>query len=420
MIPKTMSQDNAMRPVHPHQRSDRGFSGRWPTDPPADAPFEASTLSAALTGRYANYTNADTWYPSWASDGHLYSPWTDGYILRDSPSTYQDFEDAHPDHACNSVHWQGRVPATAQARIVGDDPQALRIEDLPPRIDAMPWPTMEEGKAKFHGRYPCGSLVHEGVWYYGTYLLDNKPGVDCGGVGWTMLGPCVGFRTSTDFGQTWTECPNPPDRPLFPEDPRRAPVKIGSPHFVDFGQNMRHSPDGYAYLTAHGSRDPHAWNTWIQGDCVFLLRVKPSIANLNNLESYEFFAGHDSAGRAIWSNRFTDIQPLIDWPGRLGCVTATYFPGLKKYVMCITRGAGRLHHDSMLLMADQLTGPWSIATWLGQFGHEAYFLNIPSKFISEDGKCFWLCYSANWSDKNAPGHPEGSHYSLSLREFAFA
>ena len=33
-----------------------------------------------FTGRYANYTTADTWYPSWASDGHMYSPWTDGSI----------------------------------------------------------------------------------------------------------------------------------------------------------------------------------------------------------------------------------------------------------------------------------------------------------------------------------------------------
>ena len=22
----------------------------------------------------------DTWFPSWASDGHLYTPWTDGYV----------------------------------------------------------------------------------------------------------------------------------------------------------------------------------------------------------------------------------------------------------------------------------------------------------------------------------------------------
>lgn len=408
-----------MNSPHPHERSVTGFKGCWPGTVPLDAPFPLADRKVQLTGRYANYTNADTWYPSWAEDGHLYSPWTDGYILKDSPSTYQDFDDSHPPHACNSVHWQGRVPATAQAKIVGDDPMHLEIVDLPPRIDAMPWPDMSEGKSMFQGRYPCGSLHHNGVWYYGTYLLTNRPDQDCGGVGWTMQGPFVGFRTSTDSGLTWTECPLPPDRPLFPENPRQAPVKLGAPHFVDFGRNMEHSPDGYAYLTGHGSLDPNAWNTWISADCVFLARVKPSLATINDRSAYEFFAGHDASGRPTWSRDFRAIQPLISWPGRLGCVTATYFPGLKQYAMCITRGIGRMHHDSMLLMADTLTGPWKVLSWLEQFGHEAYFLNIPSKFISPESQRFWLCYSANWSNKNTPGHPEGSHYSLSLREFAF-
>ncbi|GHU63186.1 hypothetical protein FACS1894123_05460 [Bacteroidia bacterium] len=31
------------------------------------------------------------------------------------------------------------------------------------------------------------------------------------------------------------------------------PVKIGSPHFVDFGKNMEYSPDGKAYMVAHGA-----------------------------------------------------------------------------------------------------------------------------------------------------------------------
>jgi len=51
-----------------------------------------------------------------------------------------------------------------------------------------------------------------------------------------------------DLGKTWTETPHRPAKPLFSEpiQTRRA-VKIGSPHFVDFGRNMEHSPDGKAY-----------------------------------------------------------------------------------------------------------------------------------------------------------------------------
>src|ERR1019366_7606894 len=54
----------------------------WPSQPPAGIPFEQSRDLAgiAFTGRYAQYGHADTWYPSWAADGNLYSPWTDGEV----------------------------------------------------------------------------------------------------------------------------------------------------------------------------------------------------------------------------------------------------------------------------------------------------------------------------------------------------
>jgi hypothetical protein len=38
------------------------------------------------------------------------------------------------------------------------------------------------------------------------------------------------------------------------------PVKIGSPHFMDFGENPEHSPDGKAQLIAHGARARAATN----------------------------------------------------------------------------------------------------------------------------------------------------------------
>jgi len=57
-------------------------AGQWRSEPPADCPFKPSTVltGVVFTGRHAEYTGADTWYPSWASDGHLYSPWTDGEV----------------------------------------------------------------------------------------------------------------------------------------------------------------------------------------------------------------------------------------------------------------------------------------------------------------------------------------------------
>ena len=68
--------------------------------------------------------------------------------------------------------------------------------------------------APYGGRYPCASLVHNGIWYYGTYCLDwhQHP--------WDILGPFVGFRLS---------------------------------------------PDGKAYLLGHGATRPEATCSWISG-----------------------------------------------------------------------------------------------------------------------------------------------------------
>ncbi len=43
-------------------------------------------------------------------------------------------------------------------------------------------------------------------------------------------------------------------------------VKFGAPHFVDFGQNMQHSPDGKAYIVGHGAARPEAVQAWMLGD----------------------------------------------------------------------------------------------------------------------------------------------------------
>lgn len=358
-----------------------------------------------LTGNYTNYKNANTFYPSWASDGNLYCPWTDGFIDEDE---------------CHSYLRDG-VTQTGQIKIVGEDPFQLQLINLG-HMDASPEP--------YEGRYPSGCLVYNNVWYHGSYCLTNvsdNPS-DCGGVGWTKLGPFVGFRTSNvwDHYTTrwedgyWNPCPHTGGDSLFQENPSVAPVKIGAPHFVDFGCNLEHSPDGKAYLVAHGSTRPEAWNSWIQGDEVYLLRVAPE--SLNDLSAYEFYAGKSSDGSAVWSKHFHEIQPLIRWDDNLGCVTMTYNAALKKYFMCITRGMEIARYNTMILEADSMTGPWSMVHYMRDFGPEAYFVNIPSKFISEDGEKAVLWYSANFTDnpwgkeKTREENPKGSNYSLVVQE----
>ncbi|TGV04199.1 DUF4185 domain-containing protein [Flavivirga rizhaonensis] len=393
----------------------------WESEAPESSPFKtsASIKGILFTGRFANYTKADTWYPTWASDGNLYSPWTDGTIGTDMKYVWSG---------------AGENSKRGHAKIVGDDPMDLHIENYGIHASsALP----------YKGRYPCGSLFYNGVWYYGSYSIDCPNQVINKDFGWYIQGPLVGFRYSSDYGKTWTEPPHTPADPLFPEPSRdqldldegkQGPfIKMGAPHFVDFGKNMEHSPDGKAYLVGHGSISPDVAprisnNSWNSADAVFMARVTPSVENINDASKYEYFCGYNKKGEAKWSKKFSKIKPVFEWNNNSGIVTITYNAPLKKYFMCVTDGhreiTSRKEYDTYILESDNVTGPWNMVTYMKDFGPQAYFVNIPTKFISDDGKTMWLCYSANYmyskdgSDAEFVKKikPKGSAYSLSLHE----
>ncbi|MCC7205838.1 MAG: hypothetical protein IT323_00935, partial [Anaerolineae bacterium] len=297
----------------------------WPSTPPPGCPFEPSRAirGIAFTGRAAHYTHADTWYPSWAADGNLYSPWTDGNFKY--PIVDINHFDCSSDSRNRTNADKGGKSGTGNARITGNDPLRLNVEDLGVQY-ASPAP--------YGGRYPCGSLVHDGVWYYGTYCLDESDR----GLNWDILGPFVGFRVSRDYGKTWEDTPHSAAKPIFGESGKHGgKVKIGAPHVVDFGQNMQHSPDGKAYLVAHGASRPESEAAWIAGDEAYLFRVTPSPETINDPAAYEFFAGHQD-GAPSWTRDFARIKPLIDWPGRIGHATMSYVAPLNKYLMFCTDG----------------------------------------------------------------------------------
>jgi hypothetical protein len=392
----------------------------WRPEAAPDCPFAPSAELTGLrfTGVHSDYHFADTWYPTWAADGNLYSPYTDGGVNGvDSNSDGYTFVKGG---AAGSYNTQLRKATTGQAILVGDDPLNLEVKSLGV-VPADPYP--------YGGRYPCGSLVYQGVWYYGTYCLAPHGVTRFGETvyNWPWLGPLVGFRTSTDFGKTWQETTHTPEKSLFNETGLWGyPVKIGSPHFVDFGQELKHSPDGKAYLVAHGAEYPDpkprfANLSWITGDQIYLLRVSPALETINDASKYEFYAGSDGQGRPMWTREFKQIKPLIEWNNNMGCVTMTYHAPLKKYLLCITDGGNncaRMH--TYILESNQVTGPWKLVVYMKNFGEQCYFANFPSKFISADGRTAWLCYSANfasdWNNQKIQSNPPGSHYGLVWQE----
>jgi hypothetical protein len=383
----------------------------WDTTCPTGCPFAASSYRRLqFTGRWATYTAADTFYPTWGDDDVLYSPWTDGSI--------GDFSAASPN--------------PGQCKAEGSDPLYLTIGNLSNVVSS------DAG----HGRYPCGSLMYNGIWYYSTYLLTwTDPDAPQDMPDWGVLEPWVGFRYSTDKGVKWTDPTDPAITLLEPHHDAGAggkEIMIGAPHFVDFGKNMQHAPvDGrtgrkFAYMVAHGA-DPGvqiaAHNSWIQGDNIYLIRIlmpdgtnaAENAAYMNTPTNWQYYARNGTWmnwDRNNLADVYGNIQAIAHWSQRLGNVSMTYNAALGKYMMVMSRvvTGNKDIMDGMLLESDAITGPFRLVQYLPSFGVRAYFLNIPSKFISADGRTMWLSFSANYWWYTPSSFP-GAVYAWCLREF---
>ena len=410
--------------------------GLMPPDTLSPLPQSSHFSGIRFTGRYRDYhetIEADTWYPSWAADGLLYSPFADGRVKRSSGEwvgsrCYWDPGWYPPELWFRKLGRQfskGRITteipkqsSTGNAVLSGADPFALTVSPLE---------SSNYESTRYEGYYPCANLFYKNVWYYGRYychrwLNDHSIPItyELGGFG--------GFRISLDRGKSWQETPFDDKHPLFPEAGRcsgGAPIKLGTPHFVDFGRELEHSPDGYAYLAGHGTRDPEGICNWSSGDAVFLARVRPSPETINRADAWEFYSGKDSTGHPVWSKDFTRIVPIIEWPGHAGCVNITYHPGMRKYLGILCSGwqdGDGGTYDTWVIESNDLTGPWFNIAYLKGMGVQPYFVCAPSKFLGPGSKVV-LFYSANWrADRPGvtswkdPNGPPG-RYSLCVAEF---
>lgn len=178
--------------------------------------------------------------------------------------------------------------------------------------------------------------------------------------------------------------------------------------------------DGNMYSPFSDPREVKS--SWCIGDQAYLLRVVPSPKTVNDAGKYEFFAGHDDRGKAVWTSERRKMQPLVTWNGRVGSTSITYNPRLKKYLFCTTDGrAANGPYDTYILESGSITGPWKLVVFMEDFGEQGYFVNIPSKFISEDGRTAWLCYAANFRSGGPnptplKSDPPGSRYAMNLQE----
>ena len=372
--------DPAINPIYEYYE--------WENEIPDDCPFERSTdiEKVIFTGRYDNYTGADTWYLQSASDGHLYSCWTDG--------TIEGFD----------TNSNIRSNAVGQARITGNDPLNLKIDNLG---------RMWAGGTNY---YPCVSLIVDDTFYIGTYNAFNHEGY------------FNGFRYSKNWNhytantepnwinQYWTNAIDE-DGNFFNE---KGKAKFRTVHAVNFAKNNK-AKDGRIYLSAHGYSSGKGKNNWDKGDAIYLCRTFANTKSITTAESYEFFAGHDKNGESTWTNNVDDAKPILDWPNHLGSEGITYFPEMNKYILMTCRlmeDEDNLPYNVTIFWeADEITGPYKIVHYMKNWGVQTYFPNINSQFINEDGTSAWMTVACNYSVQNI--NPHQCRYAASMHELAF-
>ena len=105
-------------------------------------------------GRHAEYTHADTWYPSWASDDKLYSPFADGEV---NDIGVQSISSAEIQTLYKGVT---NIPHVGHATILGDDPMKLKIVDQGKMKVGIRAPMAAATPAAHWSTTACGTTAH--------------------------------------------------------------------------------------------------------------------------------------------------------------------------------------------------------------------------------------------------------------------
>ncbi|MEA2064599.1 MAG: serine hydrolase [Gemmatimonadota bacterium] len=159
---------------------------------------------------------------------------------------------------------------------------------------------------------------------------------------------------------------------------------FGCPAFLNCGQNYSQARDNYVYV--YSQDGPSAYEKY---DRVLLARVSKD--KIREKKAYEFFSGTDAQGNPVWSKKIGSRGAVLESPGRCMRLDVVYNPGLKRYLMALA-----FDHDGAwgIFDAPEPWGPWTTAFHTDYWGlGETHGYRIPSKWISDDGKSFFLVFS---------------------------
>lgn len=323
-------------------------------------PPQSTFFATAQEESYSTYQlpgDGDLWPSCWADDDNLYTANGDGLAF--TPAAYHHFEfDDRPDMAVSRI--SGMPPDLSGTTIATDV--------------GTNWSGPE------YNRKPTGMLCVNRTLYLAFQNLEKHIFTST---------PAASIAQSVDHGATWT---------WDAETPMFSQSIFTTIFFLDYGQNSAHALDEYVY--AYGFDQ-----SWRGQQQLFLGRVHNT--RVLDRARWQFYSGIDGSGNPTWTSDIHAKVPVLEdtrllYPQTFGdfcCPNGhplgqggvTYNAPLKRYIF-----ASWSHTTHQFYESPAPWGPWSLF-FSNDFGSAQpnqnrgmYGTNIPSKFISADGKSMYV------------------------------
>ena len=324
-------------------------------------------------------SNGDVWTTTWADDDELYS-------VADDTSGFRN--------ACDSnlaVHRISGTPPDVQGFTV--NPMAEYGKCCERKQDNASW------KAS-------GLTCVDGVLYLAVsrhyYDGVGDTGAESARHFWVQETWDASIVKSTDHGQTWSPAPKL-GHAMFPGR------LFSNPFFVQYGKDGKAEADG-AHQYVYAVSNDGSWNN---GNWMTMGRVSRGLIGRLDPDDWEFIHDWTDKHEPIWRPRHDNAVYMFRSPGRTSMSGIHHLAPLGLYLM------PQWHYPHLddpkrrwkasrweLYSAPAPWGPWSLFHSQDWEPQGFYNPSIPSKFLSPDGRRFWIFVAGDFTGKG-PGNVYG-------------
>jgi hypothetical protein len=320
--------------------------------------------------------HGDTWATTWADDAALYCAADDCFGLQSEP--------------INSN--------LAVFRVTGGPPPDLRVETVNPMTE---FGRLTEVRKEDGACWKASGIASiDGVLYLAVARNHYMAAPDF----WIQESWDSSLVKSADHGKTWSAAPRL-DHAMFPGR------LFANPAFVQYGRDGQRpgSDDPYVYAISNDG-------TWNNGSAMILGRVRRDRIGRLEASDWEFVHGYDDTQTPIWRPRHDSALSVFRSPGKTGMCGLHFNAGLGVYLLpqwyypLLDDPDRRWRVTRVTLyQAPQPWGPWTLLHEQ-EFEPQGYYNPvIPGKFISEDGRRFWIFAAGDFSGSGA--HP---YYTINM------